>query len=98
MGYKKYDISINLTASDRSVLYALLFAKHSWEIFKESPIVGIGTGDFPNEYKKVNALNTPDSLDTVNPHNMYILVLTQLGILGLISRKENTRNNHSRNN
>ena len=27
--FKKYDISINLTASDRSVLYALLFAKHS---------------------------------------------------------------------
>ena len=27
--FKKYDISINLTASDRSVLYALLFAKRS---------------------------------------------------------------------
>lgn len=27
--FKKYDISINLTASDRSVMYALLFARHS---------------------------------------------------------------------
>ncbi len=27
--FNKYDISINLTASDRSVLYALLFAQHS---------------------------------------------------------------------
>ena len=76
----------NLWSGSRSSIGdRFVFAMNSWEIFKESPIVGIGTGDFPNEYKKVNALNTPDSLDTVNPHNMYILVLTQLGILGLIS-------------
>jgi len=73
------------SASRSSIGDRFVFAMNSWEMFKESPIVGIGTGDFPNEYKKVNALNTPDSLDTVNPHNMYILVLTQLGILGLIS-------------
>jgi O-antigen ligase len=76
----------NLWSGSRSSIGdRFVFAMNSWEMFKESPIVGIGTGDFPNEYKKVNALNTPDSLDTVNPHNMYILVLTQLGILGLIS-------------
>jgi len=73
------------SGSQTSVGDRIVFTMNSWEMFKESPIVGVGTGDFPNEYKKVNALNTPDSLDTVNPHNMYILVLAQLGILGLIS-------------
>jgi len=71
---------VNTSIGERFV-----FAMNSWEIFKENPLIGIGTGDFPNEYKKVKALNTPNSLDTVNPHNMYILVLTQLGVLGLIS-------------
>jgi len=73
------------SGSRSSIGDRFVFAMNSWDLFKESPIIGIGTGDFPNEYKKVNALNTPDSLDTVNPHNMYILVLTQLGVLGLIS-------------
>jgi len=73
------------SASKSSIGDRFVFAMNSWDLFKESPVIGIGTGDFPNEYKKINALNTPDSLDTVNPHNMYILVLTQLGILGLIS-------------
>jgi O-antigen ligase len=63
-----------------------IFAIHSWEIFKESPVIGVGTGDFPSEYKKVNAVSSmPSHTNTVHPHNMYILVLTQLGILGLIS-------------
>ena len=57
---------------------------NSWDMFQSSPIIGVGAGDFPDEYKKINKVNSPYAVDTVQPHNMYMLVLGQLGIIGLI--------------
>ena len=51
----------------------------------DNPLIGIGTGDFPKEYLKVNKKNTPQVVITRNPHNMYILILMQLGFIGLVS-------------
>ena len=51
----------------------------------KNPIIGVGTGDFQAEYKKINLINTPQLPATDNPHNMYILILMQLGVVGLIS-------------
>ena len=68
-----------------SVGLRISFTINSWEIIKQNPFIGIGTGDFPGEYKKINMINTPGLPDTANPHNMYILVLAQLGFLGLVS-------------
>jgi O-antigen ligase len=61
------------------------FALNSWEVIKNNPIIGVGTGDFPLEYKKINIKNTPELPNGTNPHNMYVLIQMQLGILGLIS-------------
>jgi len=61
------------------------FARNSWDVIKENLIIGVGTGDFPKEYKKINKINSPNLPDATNPHNMYILVLMQLGFLGLLS-------------
>ena len=63
----------------------MTFAINSWEVIKNNPFVGVGTGDFPEEYKKINMINTPHMNNATNPHNMYILVVVQLGLLGLIS-------------
>ncbi|MBL0703106.1 MAG: O-antigen ligase family protein, partial [Sulfurospirillum sp.] len=68
-----------------SVGQRLAFLFNSLEIIKENPIFGVGTGDFPQEYKKVNEKNTPNVTSTVNPHNMYALVLAQTGIFGLFA-------------
>jgi len=68
-----------------SVGYRMTFAIYSWEIFKNNPFIGVGTGDFPEEYKKINMVKTPILNNATNPHNMYILISAQLGILGLIS-------------
>ena len=51
----------------------------------KSPILGVGTGDFPAEYEKINKIMSPYVIRTVQPHNMYMLVLAQLGIIGLAS-------------
>jgi len=68
-----------------SVGARILFAANSWEITKENPLLGVGTGDFPSEYKKISEILSPGGPYITNPHNMYILVLTQLGVVGLLS-------------
>jgi len=68
-----------------SVGQRVTYAINSWEVIKKNPIIGIGTGDFPMEYKKINQINTPELPNATNPHNMYTLVVMQLGVLGLIS-------------
>ena len=72
-----------------SVGLRINFAINSWHVIKKNPLIGVGTGDFPNEYKKINEIYSPGMVDGVadatNPHNMYILILMQLGIAGLIS-------------
>jgi O-antigen ligase len=68
-----------------SVGLRLNFAINSWEIVKKNPILGVGTGDFPMEYKKINLINSPEAANTTNPHNMYTLVLVQFGLVGLVS-------------
>ena len=48
-------------------------------------LFGAGTGDFNLEYNKVHLKNSPNQTSTTNPHNMYTLVLVELGLIGLIS-------------
>ena len=68
-----------------SVGLRINFAINSWQVIKKNPLIGIGTGDFPSEYKKINKINTPGLPDTTNPHNMYTLVAINLGAIGIIS-------------
>jgi len=68
-----------------SVGLRLLFWQNSWEIIKENPWLGAGTGDFQSAYAEVNKRQSPQITATDNPHNQYILVLCQLGIVGLMA-------------
>ena len=63
----------------------ILFTLNSWEIIKENALLGVGTGDFPIEYKKISVKRSPGGPYATNPHNMYVLILVQLGIVGLLS-------------
>jgi len=59
---------------------------NSYEIIQNNSIlIGVGTGDFRNEYKKVNQKNTPHIPNTDNPHNMYVLEMVQFGLIGVLS-------------
>ena len=77
---KSYESNKNTPVGQR-----ITWAVNSWEVIMDNPLLGIGTGDFPNEYLKVNKKNTPQVVSTTNPHNMYILILMQLGFIGLVS-------------
>ena len=63
----------------------ITFAKNGLEIIKKNPFLGVGTGDFPIEFSKISKELRPDQPLTTNPHNMYILVMCQLGVIGLVS-------------
>jgi len=70
---------------DTSVGQRITYTINSFKIIQQHPLLGVGTGDFPSEYKKVHMKNTPDVGLTIHPHNMYILTAVQLGLLGLAS-------------
>lgn len=63
----------------------ITFFLNSLEIVKANPLIGIGVGDFPYEYNLINNIRSPEVPTTVQPHNMYMLVLAQLGVVGLSS-------------
>ncbi len=63
----------------------LLFWKNSWRIISAHPLFGVGTGDFQSSYAKVNAELSPEMVATDNPHNQYVFILCQFGMLGLVS-------------
>jgi O-antigen ligase len=72
-----------------SIGFRVYYTKNSFEVIKQNPIIGIGTGDFPSEYKKINQIRNATVKrtlpTTLNPHNMYILITMQLGLIGLVS-------------
>lgn len=58
----------------------LTFYKNGIQLFKESPIIGHGTGSFKHEYEKLN----DEVMKSVgNPHNDYLWFAVELGIMGL---------------
>jgi O-antigen ligase len=59
------------------------FLQNSCKLLEGNRILGIGTGDFPKEYAKVNKLYSPKMPTTNNPHNQYLLTTTQFGLTGL---------------
>jgi O-antigen ligase len=63
----------------------LVFVKNSLEMIRGNLFFGIGTGDFPDEYQRISKINTPEFVNASHPHNMYILILSQLGLFGLSS-------------
>jgi O-antigen ligase len=71
--------------SHNSIGLRINFTLNSFEIIKKNLVIGVGTGDFPVEYSKINQIKSPELHDTTNPHNMYTLVLVQLGLVGFFS-------------
>ncbi|WP_448874019.1 O-antigen ligase family protein [Desulfobulbus propionicus] len=73
------------TNKETSVGLRLHYWLTSWRIIRQSPWLGVGTGDFAVEYEKINQHYSPTISTTDNPHNQYLLVTAQLGLLGLVT-------------
>ena len=68
-----------------ALAHRVTFAVNTFGIIVNHPLLGVGTGDFPDVYASINRTASPGVPNTSNPHNMYLLIQAQLGIFGLIS-------------
>ena len=56
------------------------FWKNSFKLIAEKPLLGHGTGGFSKEYQR---LVNDERLESNNPHNEFLLIAVQLGVVGL---------------
>ncbi len=68
-----------------SVGLRVWFTKNTLLMIKDNLFTGVGTGDYPTEYSKINKRESPNLPDTVNPHNQYLLSTSLFGLLGFSS-------------
>lgn len=63
--------------------------KTSLEIIKQKPLVGVGLGNFQNYFQELtkNRVNYPEFIapNAYSPHNLFLAVWLNMGLLGLIS-------------
>jgi O-antigen ligase len=64
-----------------SVGLRLEFTKNALAIIGDSPVFGVGTGGFPRAYAE--RVRGTSSLPSNNPHNEYLNIAVQIGLVGL---------------
>lgn len=62
--------------------YRLTFAACSFSIIKQNPFFGAGTGSFIKLYQDFNGPKLPGNTTAGHPHNEYLFIFLQLGIVG----------------
>lgn len=75
------DIKVYQQNQDTSVGLRLTFYKNCLYLIKEHPILGTGVGSFKTEYSNIKP--TPSTVPGT-PHNEYLFVGVQLGIVGIL--------------
>ena len=58
-----------------------MFWRYSLKLIAEKPLFGHGTGSFKKEYQRVAS---SELFVTKNPHNEFLMIGVQLGLLGLL--------------
>lgn len=69
------------TPTEESVGLRLEFAKTSLAIIADHPVLGVGTGGFSKAY--ADKVRNTASPPTRNPHNEYLLIAVQIGLIGV---------------
>lgn len=59
------------------------FYQNSFRLIRKNWLFGTGTGDFQIEYAKINLIHSPNMPPTDNPHNHYLMITSQFGVIGL---------------
>jgi len=67
-----------------SVGLRLEFIKGSLRIMKKNPWFGTGVGSFATEYNRTGAALMPDRKELWDPHNAFLMIGVQMGIVGLL--------------
>jgi O-antigen ligase len=94
IGSHKFHDRVNQVASDianyqkgneaTSIGLRMTFARYSFTVIKAHPLFGVGTGSFPTLYQQMNGPKIDENTWPTHPHNEYIAMLFQIGIVGLL--------------
>jgi O-antigen ligase len=68
-------------AADSPIGVRLEFYRNTAQIIREHPLLGVGTGGFEAAYDE--QIRGTAMTRTRNPHNLYLLVTVQFGVIGL---------------
>ncbi len=68
---------------DSSAGLRLEFWDNTLKVIVDNPILGVGTGAFASAYAE-KVLGT-DMVPATNPHNEYLMITAQIGLLGLVT-------------
>ena len=65
-----------------SIGLRMSFLQNSLAILRRHPVIGVGTGGFVRAYAhQIRGTHLPM---TANPHNQYLLIMIELGVVGLV--------------
>ena len=82
---KRFEKEINMVLNKESS-NRLLLLQHSVEIIKQKPFVGHGAGSFSDKFGAINEeTNKIVRYNHKTPHNNYLYIWMELGILGLVA-------------
>lgn len=82
--YLNYDISRLFSFNDASISQRGNSLNLALNIFKNNPIFGSGIGRYFLRAYDYNFINVNGYIGMVDPHNMYALILSELGLSGFI--------------
>lgn len=68
-----------------SVGLRLVYWTTSFQLFIRNPVLGVGSGDFKNEYAKIKPERWRSTPDSYNPHNQFLLTAVTTGLMGLMA-------------
>ena len=80
--YNRFTNTIFAMTTDNSFLWRQSLLKGAWKIFIDNPLLGTGINTFSSVY---GAYQDRAGYFSINPHNYYLQLLSETGILGLIS-------------
>ena len=82
----KYELTQNDNPNGHSLLQRIEFWKTGLYIVKNNPILGVGIGDYQEEYfKAYNELKSPlNKENRLGSHNQFVNVCVSFGIIGLL--------------
>ena len=82
---KRFEKEINMVFNKESKSNRLLLLQHSVEIIKQKPFVGHGASSFSDKFGAINdETNKIVRYNHKTPHNNYLYIWMELGILGLV--------------
>ena len=83
--WELHSYAVGFNPQGHSVSQRFEFWKAGWQIFKEHPVIGVGTGDIKQAYKDQYAKGATQLSEQywLRAHNQYLTILITFGALGL---------------